>query len=77
LYELVTQVTLKEVLLPELEKAQCVFYGSKTHCMGKTQTWSVAKVQRKHTAQVIQSIHPFINLTILLTITLTSQEVTI
>jgi hypothetical protein len=45
--------------------------------MGKTQTWSVAKFQRKHTAQGIQSIHPFINPPILLAITLTSQEVTI
>jgi hypothetical protein len=77
LYELVTQVTLKEVLLPGMGKGQCVFYGLETHCMGKTQTWSVAKVQGKNAAQGIQSIHPFINPPILLAITLTSQEVTI
>jgi hypothetical protein len=74
LYELVAQVTLKEVLLPGLGKAQCFFYGLETHC---TQTWSIAKVQGKHTAQGIQSIQPFINPPILLVITLTSQEVTI
>lgn len=75
-YQLVTQVTLKVVLLPGLGKAQCVSYGSETHCLGKTQTWSVARVQRQHNAQGIQSVHPFINSLILLAITLTSQKIT-
>jgi len=58
-------------------KRPVCFVWVRNPLLGKKQTWSVAKAQRKHAAQGIQSIHPFINPYILLAITLISQEVTI
>jgi hypothetical protein len=51
--------------------------GWKPIASGKPKLVVVARIQRKHTAQGIHSIHPFINPPILLAHTLPPQKLTI